>query len=139
VRAIFPNPRFVLLPGMFMRARIEEGVNENAILVPQVGVTHDPNGQATALVVDADNKAAVHKLQLRGTSGGQWIVEAGLNDGDRVIVAGVQRVKPGTAVKAVEAQPASAAAAPSTSITAPPAAAADAPKASPAAVVSQAK
>src|SRR5260370_33289689 len=99
VRAIFPNPRFVLLPGMFMRARIEEGVNENAILVPQVGVTHDPNGQATALVVDADNKAAVHKLQLRGTSGSQWIVEAGLNDGDRVIVAGVQRVKPGTAGK----------------------------------------
>src|SRR5258706_2747036 len=57
LRAIFPNPGFVLLPGMFMRARIEEGVNENAILVPQVGVTHDPNGQATALVVDADNKA----------------------------------------------------------------------------------
>src|SRR4029077_19809492 len=53
VRAIFPNPRFVLLPGMFVRARIEEGINENAILVPQVGVTHDPKGQATALVVGA--------------------------------------------------------------------------------------
>ena len=67
VRAIFPNPRFVLLPGMFVRARIEEGVNENAILVPQVGVTHDPKGQATALVVGADDKVAVRTLQLRGT------------------------------------------------------------------------
>src|SRR5258707_11890599 len=66
VRAIFPNPRFVLLPGMFVRARIEEGVNENAILVPQVGVTHDPKGQATALVVGPDDKVPVHTLQLRG-------------------------------------------------------------------------
>src|SRR5258706_451799 len=86
VRAIFPNPRFVLLPGMFVRARIEEGVSENAILVPQVGVTHDPRGQATALVVDADDKAALHKLQLRGTSDTQWIVESGLNYGDRAAV-----------------------------------------------------
>ena len=66
VRAIFPNPRFVLLPGMFVRARIEEGVNDNAFLVPQVGVTHDPKGQATALVVGADNKVAVRTLQLDG-------------------------------------------------------------------------
>jgi len=139
VRATFPNPRFVLLPGMFVRARIEEGVNDNAILVPQVGVTHDPNGQATALVVGPDNKATVHTLQLRGTSGDQWIVEAGLNDGDRVIVAGMQKAKPGTAVKAVEAQTATAAAAPPTPSTAPPAAAAEAPKASPGAVVSKAQ
>jgi membrane fusion protein, multidrug efflux system len=102
VRAIFPNPRLVLLPGMFVRARIEEGLNENAILVPQVGVTHDPKGQATALVVGADNKVAIHTLQLRGTSGDQWIVEGGLEDGDRVIVAGVQKVQPGAVVKAVE-------------------------------------
>jgi len=139
VRATFPNPRFVLLPGMFVRARIEEGVNDNAILVPQVGVTHDPNGQATALVVGPDNKATVHTLQLRGTSGDQWIVEAGLNDGDRVIVAGMQKAKPGTAVKAVEAQTATAAAAPPTPSTAPPAAAAEARKASPGAVVSKAQ
>src|SRR5205823_8257963 len=75
LRAIFPNPRFVLLPGMFVRARIEEGVNENAILVPQVGVTHDPKGQATALVVGPDDKVTVRPLTLRGTSGNQWIVE----------------------------------------------------------------
>jgi membrane fusion protein (multidrug efflux system) len=136
VRAIFPNPRFVLLPGMFVRARIEEGVNENAILVPQVGVTHDPNGQATALVVGPDNKVAALTLQLRGTSGNQWIVEGGLDEGDRVIVAGMQKAKPGTAVKAVEAQTATVAAAPSTI---PPVAAAEAPKASPGAVASRAK
>jgi membrane fusion protein (multidrug efflux system) len=104
VRAIFPNPRFVLLPGMFVRARIEEGVSENAILVPQVGVTHNPQGHATALVVGSDNKATVHTLQLRGTSGNQWIVESGLNDGDRVIVAGLQKVQPGAIVQATESQ-----------------------------------
>src|SRR6266404_2052295 len=139
VRAIFPNPRFVLLPGMFVRARIEEGVNENAILVPQVGVTHDPKGQATALVVGSDNKVAVRPLQLRGTNGNQWIVEGGVEDGDRVIVAGVQKVQPGGVVQAVESQMAIAAATPPTPITAPLVAAAEAPKASPVAVLSKAK
>jgi membrane fusion protein (multidrug efflux system) len=104
VRAIFPNTRFTLLPGMFVRARIEEGVSENAILVPQVGVTHNPQGQATALVVGTDSKATAHTLQLRGTSGNQWIVEGGLNDGDRVVVAGLQKVQPGTVVQATELQ-----------------------------------
>ncbi len=110
VRAIFPNPRGVLLPGMFVRARIEEGVSENAILVPQVGVTHDPTGHAIALVVGSDNKVAMHTLQLRSTSGNQWIVDGGLNDGDRVIVAGVQKVQPGVVVQPVESQTATAAA-----------------------------
>src|SRR5712671_633787 len=91
LRAIFPNPRFVLLPGMFVRARIEEGVKEDAFLVPQVGVTHDPSGKATALVVGPDDKVTAHTLQLRGTSGDQWIVEGGLDDGDRIIVAGGQK------------------------------------------------
>jgi membrane fusion protein (multidrug efflux system) len=137
VRATFPNPRFVLLPGMFVRARIEEGVKENAILVPQVGVTHDPKGQATALVVGPDDKVAVRTLQLRATSGDQWIVEGGLEDGDRVIVAGMQKAKPGTPVRAIEAKTATAGAAPSTSIKAP--AGVEAPKASSAVVASQAK
>ena len=139
VRAIFPNPRFVLLPGMFVRARIEEGVSENAILVPQVGVTHDPRGQATALVVGSDDKVTVHTLQLRGTSGNQWIVEGGLEDGDRVIVAGVQKVQPGALVQAVEAQMAIAAATPSAPITAPAAAAGEAPRPPPGTPASQAK
>jgi membrane fusion protein (multidrug efflux system) len=137
VRALFPNPRFVLLPGMFVRARIEEGVNENAILVPQVGVTHDPKGQATALVVGPDDKVTVHTLQLRGTSGDQWIVEGGLEDGDRVIVAGVQKVQPGAVVQAVESQMAIAAATPSTPV--PAAAAATTPPTSAGAGASQAK
>ena len=112
VRAIFPNPRGVLLPGMFVRARIEEGVNENAFLVPQAGVTHDPKGQATALVVGPDNKVALRTLQLGGTRGTQWTVESGLNDGDRVIVGGVQKVQPGAVVQAIESQSATAAATP---------------------------
>jgi len=102
VRAIFPNPHSLLLPGMFVRARIDEGVDENAMLVPEVGVTHDPVGQATALVVGADNKVEVRPLKLRSTVGDQWIVEDGLSDGDRVIVAGVQRVQPGALVQATE-------------------------------------
>ncbi len=134
VRAIFPNPRFVLLPGMFVRARIEEGINENAILVPQVGVTHDPKGQATALVVGADNKVAVHTLQLRGTSGDRWIVEGGLDDGDRVIVAGVQKAQPGAVVKAVESTTATTTArSPAPSVATPGAAALPAPMATTAA------
>jgi membrane fusion protein (multidrug efflux system) len=123
VRAIFPNPQFILLPGMFVHARIEEGMVDNATLVPQVGVTHDPQGQATALVVGPDNKVAVRKLQLKGTQGDQWIVEAGLVDGDRVIVAGVQKVQPGAVVQATEAQPASTVASASPPVTPAPAAA----------------
>jgi membrane fusion protein (multidrug efflux system) len=100
VRAIFPNPNFILLPGMFVRAHIEEGVSDDAILVPQVGVTHDPQGHATALVVGADGKVASRTLQLNGTHGDQWIVAGGLVDGDRVIVAGIQKVQPGVPVQA---------------------------------------
>src|SRR5207249_18264 len=103
VRAIFPNPKSVLLPGMFVRAQVEEGVTENAILVPQVGVTHDQQGQATALVVGQDNKVQTRTLQLAGTHGDQWIVDGGLDEGDRVIVAGVQRVQAGATVVATEA------------------------------------
>ena len=117
VRAIFPNPRGVLLPGMFVRARIEEGVNENAFLVPQAGVTHDPKGQATALVVGSDNKVALRTLQLRGTLGTQWIVEGGLSDGDRLVVSGVQKVQTGTVVQATESQTPAAAATPAVATT----------------------
>ncbi|HEX3631780.1 MAG TPA: efflux RND transporter periplasmic adaptor subunit [Casimicrobiaceae bacterium] len=126
VRAIFPNTRLTLLPGMFVRARIEEGVNENAILVPQVGVTHDPQGQATALVVGNDNKVAARTLRLRGTNGDQWIVESGLDDGDRVVVAGVQKVQPGAVVQALESQAAPAVAVSPPSADAAPAVAASA-------------
>lgn len=101
VRALFPNPERVLLPGMFVRARVEEGVRENAFLVPQVAITRDSQGNATTLIVGPDNKAALRKLALAGTHGDKWIVESGLEDGERVIVGGAQRVQPGAAVQVV--------------------------------------
>jgi membrane fusion protein (multidrug efflux system) len=102
VRALFPNPKTVLLPGMFVRARIDQGVNDNVVLVPQVGVTRDARGKATALVVGADNKVSLRAIQATRTSGTDWVVEDGLNDGDKVIVSGVQKVQPGTAVRVVD-------------------------------------
>jgi membrane fusion protein (multidrug efflux system) len=104
VRAIFPNPEYVLLPGMFVRASIEQGVNDNALLVPIPGVTHNPQGQATTLVVGPDNKVVQRTIQTQNTLGDKWIVTGGLKEGERVIVAGVQKVQPGTLVQAVEAQ-----------------------------------
>jgi membrane fusion protein (multidrug efflux system) len=104
VRAIFPNKDRVLLPGMFVRARIDEGVNDKALVVPQVGVTHDQKGQPTALVVGPDNKVALRQLVTSGTYGDQWVVDSGLNPGDRVIVQGTEKARPGSTVKAVEAQ-----------------------------------
>jgi membrane fusion protein (multidrug efflux system) len=103
VRALFPNPKAVLLPGMFVRARIDEGVNDNVVLVPQVGVTRDASGKATTLVVGPDNKVSVRTIQATRTSGTDWVVDSGLDDGEKVIVAGVQKVKPGATVKTVEA------------------------------------
>ncbi len=103
MRAVFPNPDHVLLPNMFVRARIEEGVNDQALLVPQQGVTRNPQGQATALVVGADQKVALRQIQATRTLGSDWVVEGGLTPGDRVIVAGVQKVQPGATVRAVEA------------------------------------
>ena len=105
VRAVMPNPQGTLLPGMFVRAVIDEGQAENVFVVPQAGVTHDQKGQATALVVGSDNKVAMRTLQVRGTQGASWIVEGGLADGERVVVAGLQRVRPGVVVVASEASP----------------------------------
>jgi membrane fusion protein (multidrug efflux system) len=113
VRALFPNPKSVLLPGMFVRARIDEGINDNVVLVPQVGVTRNPAGKATALVVAPDNKVSLRTIQATRTSGTDWVVESGLNEGEKVIVAGVQKVQPGATVRPVEV--ASAAPAPSAS------------------------
>ena len=109
IRAVFPNPNRVLLPGMFVRARIEEGVNENAFLVPQIGVTHDQKGQAIAMVVNASNKVEPRPLKTTGMQGQNWIVEGGLQAGDHVIVQGVDKVRPGATVKTVPGQLAPAA------------------------------
>jgi membrane fusion protein, multidrug efflux system len=101
LRAIFPNPDRLLLPGMFVRAELQEGLRTNAILVPQRGVTRDRTGQATALIVNASNVAEVRSLTLGRAVGDQWLVLEGLVAGDQVIVDGLQKVKPGALVKPV--------------------------------------
>ena len=88
VRTVFPNPKEVLLPGMYVRAILEEGVDENAILVPQQGVTRDQSGDATALVVGESGKVELRVLKVGRTIGDKWLVESGLKPGDRVIVEG---------------------------------------------------
>ena len=124
---------------LFRSSPVRLGVDDTALLVPEVGVTHDPNGQATALVVGPDNKVTVHTLQLRGTSGNQWIVSDGLKDGDRVIVAGLQRVQPGAMVEAAELPTAPTAGASSAPVTAAPIAPADAKYTAQRPVIAQAK
>ncbi|MGE5667269.1 MAG: efflux RND transporter periplasmic adaptor subunit [Betaproteobacteria bacterium] len=106
LRALFPNPDGVLLPNMYVRAVIEEGVRDNAILVPQQAVTRDPKGQAIAMVVGANNTVEARILTTARTLGSDWLVDAGLKPGDRVIVEGLLRARPGATVQAVEAAPA---------------------------------
>jgi membrane fusion protein, multidrug efflux system len=101
LRAVFPNPEGVLLPGMFVRAVVEEGINERAILVPQQAVSRNPKGNPFALIVDAEGKAEQRVLTLDRAIGDKWLVSAGLAPGDRVIVEGTQRVRPGAPVKQV--------------------------------------
>jgi membrane fusion protein (multidrug efflux system) len=95
LRALFPNPKHDLLPGMFVRAVLETGVSEQAIAVPQMGVTRNPKGEATALVLNKEGKVEQRVLQTGGTIGDKWLVKSGLESGDRVIVEGLQKVKPG--------------------------------------------
>jgi membrane fusion protein, multidrug efflux system len=98
LRAIFPNPTDLLLPGMFVRATIQEGVRESAILAPQQGITHAPDGTASAFVVGANDHVEKRTVELDRAIGDQWIVTRGLKSGDRLIVAGLQRIKPGVQV-----------------------------------------
>ncbi len=102
LRAVFPNPDHSLLPGMFVRAKLEEGVNPNAMLVPQQGVTRTPRGDATAMVVGEGDKVEVRNIVTSQAIGDKWLVTDGLKSGDRVIIAGLQKVKPGVQVKAQE-------------------------------------
>ncbi|MET3132905.1 membrane fusion protein (multidrug efflux system) [Oxalobacteraceae bacterium GrIS 1.11] len=97
LRALFPNPKGDLLPGMYVRALLDSGVNEQAIVVPQQGVTRNQKGEATALLLGRDGKVEQRILSTAGTRGDKWLVTAGLAAGDRVIVEGLQRVKPGAA------------------------------------------
>jgi membrane fusion protein, multidrug efflux system len=101
LRVVFPNPKQVLLPGMFVRAVVEEGMNERALFVPQQGVSRDPKGNPIALVVDGNNKVVQSALELDRAIGNRWLVTKGLSPGDRVIVEGSERLRPGAAVRAV--------------------------------------
>lgn len=109
LRVVVANPNALLMPGMYVRAVVGEGTRPQGLLVPQRGVTRDAKGAAIALVVGADGKVEQRELQVSRTVGDQWLVEGGLADGDRVIVEGLQKVKPGMAVKVVDAAPADAA------------------------------
>lgn len=101
LRATFPNPKQTLLPGMFVRAILEEGISEHAILVPQRGVTRNPAGDAMVMVVGAEEKVEPRIIKVARTVGDNWLVSDGLKAGDRVILEGIQKARPGTAVKAV--------------------------------------
>ncbi|ECG8550163.1 multidrug efflux RND transporter periplasmic adaptor subunit AcrA [Salmonella enterica subsp. arizonae] len=102
LRAIFPNPDHTLLPGMFVRARLQEGTKPAALLVPQQGVTRTPRGDATVLVVGADNKVEIRQIVASQAIGDKWLVTDGLKAGDRVVVSGLQKVRPGAQVKVQE-------------------------------------
>lgn len=100
LRAIFPNPKHLLLPGMFVRARIDEGVQPDAILVPQQGVTRTPRGDATVLIVNDKNQVESRTVVAPQAIGDRWLITEGLKNGDRVIVSGLQKARPGTTVVA---------------------------------------
>ncbi|EDP2594398.1 multidrug efflux RND transporter periplasmic adaptor subunit AcrA [Salmonella enterica subsp. enterica serovar Heidelberg] len=102
LRAILPNPDHTLLPGMFVRARLQEGTKPTALLVPQQGVTRTPRGDATVLVVGADNKVETRQIVASQAIGDKWLVTDGLKAGDRVVVSGLQKVRPGAQVKVQE-------------------------------------
>lgn len=98
LRAVVPNPEGILLPGMFVRARLEQGVDPDAIVVPQRAVTRNPQGQPIALVVDVDNKVQQRLLATDRVVGHGWLVTEGLASGDRVVLEGIQKVRPGDEV-----------------------------------------
>ncbi|WP_178123859.1 HlyD family secretion protein, partial [Pseudomonas sp. BAV 4579] len=100
IRAEFPNPDKLLLPGMFVRAQLQSGVRQNAILVPQQGVTRDQKGKPTAMVVNGEGKVELRELVTERALGADWLVSKGIEAGDKVITEGLQKVKPGASVTA---------------------------------------
>ena len=101
LRMIFPNPKHTLLPGMYVRAVVQEGVVDRAILVPQQGVSRDPKGNPVGLIVDGSGKVEQRMITVARAIGDRWLVSEGLNPGDRLIVEGSQRIRPGSSVKVV--------------------------------------
>jgi len=101
LRAVVPNPKGILLPGMFVRTVIQDGVNTQAILIPQQAVSRDPKGNPVILIVDAEGKVQQRSITLDRAIGDKWLVSSGLAPGERLIVEGVQKAKPGASVKVV--------------------------------------
>ena len=116
LRVVVPNPDQLLLPGMFVRANVANGERGSAILAPQQGITRDPRGNASAMVVGADGKVEQRAVKVSRSIGDKWLVDDGLKAGDKVIVEGLQKIKPGAEVQPTERgsepKPAAAAAAP---------------------------
>ncbi|MBI4799323.1 MAG: efflux RND transporter periplasmic adaptor subunit, partial [Desulfarculus sp.] len=104
LRMVFPNPDGVLLPEMFVRALVDEGTNEQAILVPQQAVARNQKGEPYVMIVGAENKVSLRMLTLERAMDQRWLVSAGLAPGDRVIVEGLQRVRPDTVVAPVSVE-----------------------------------
>jgi RND family efflux transporter MFP subunit len=105
LRALMPNPQRILLPGMFVREEIQEGVRQGAVLAPQQGISHNQKGEPNALVVGPDNTVELRTIETDRAVGDQWLVTSGLKPGDRVIVEGIQSAKPGTKVVPEEYRP----------------------------------
>jgi membrane fusion protein, multidrug efflux system len=116
LRARFPNPDHLLLPGMFVRALVNQGMRPNVVQVPAPAVTRNPKGEASVMLVGADNKTVLRPVRTGALVEGQWLVEEGLKEGERVIVSGLQKIKPDMTVKV---RPADVRAAASASISAP--------------------
>lgn len=95
LRAVFPNPDGEILPGMYVTALLDEGSQQDVLMVPQQGVTHNEQGKATALILDQENVVQLREINAVKAVGNQWLVTAGLRPGDRVIVSGLQRIRPG--------------------------------------------
>jgi membrane fusion protein (multidrug efflux system) len=103
VRAIFPNPDHLLLPGMFVRAELVEGVNKNGILVPQAAVSHNTHGDPTVYVIGSDNKAHLRVIQTGDSIGSNWVVTGGLKQGERIATNGFLNIKDGGPVTPIPA------------------------------------
>ncbi|MGZ6292917.1 MAG: efflux RND transporter periplasmic adaptor subunit [Syntrophales bacterium] len=101
LRIVFPNPKHMLLPGMYVRALVQEGVVDRGILAPQQGVSRDPKGNPVTLIVDAEGKVQQRMITVDRAIGDKWLVSSGLAAGDRIIVEGIQKVRPGASVKVV--------------------------------------
>ncbi|HFS5792312.1 TPA: efflux RND transporter periplasmic adaptor subunit [Citrobacter werkmanii] len=105
LRAVFPNPEGEILPGMYVTALLDEGSQQNVLMVPQQGITHNEQGKATALILDQENVVQLREINAVKAVGNQWLVATGLHPGDRVIVSGLQRIRPGIKAKILAAKP----------------------------------